>query len=137
MSYSAEDFKNARFAEHEDGCYAIRLPDKATVAPWQRTDGRFDSDEDLAGDGWVPVSSRPTLTQSTVKKMVGGYRVDKFAAGFAAGFGRAGGFIIPDPYPTDADRLEKLIDEWREEIDPGVTLAEWLVEYGVTAPREE
>lgn len=43
--------------------------------------------------------------------------------------------VVPDPEPTNAERLEALIDG---HVSPGITprsLAEWLDGYGVQAPK--
>lgn len=125
--YTAADFANARFAEHKDGRIAMRSWPLARD-PWKsRRD--FHSDESMARDGWVPVPTKPVLTESEVKKMVGNYEVDDFAAGFAGGFRYAGGEIIPDPEQTDAEKLDADI----QAVDLHLTsrqLAEALVKLG-------
>ena len=114
--YTAADFANARFAEHPDGRTARRIEhERGTVFAWslERAGGEEDycANEHLAEHGWVPVPTKPTLTDSKVKKMVGDYAVDDFAAGFAGGFRYAGGEIIPDPEPTNAEKLETVDGE--------------------------
>ena len=91
QKFSAADFANARFAEHPDGRTARRIEaERGTVFAWsmEHKDGEEDycAEEHLVAHGWVPVPTKPTLTESSIKKMVGDYAVDEFAAGFAGGF---------------------------------------------------
>ena len=131
-TYSAADFESARFAEHPDGGFAARFntdPDW----PWHHSGDEF-QDKTMAADGWVPVQTKPTLTESRIKKMVGDY-----AAGFAGGFRYAGGEIIPDPEPTDEQLLAGIIrniDDWQSITSPEL-LAKYLNTAGVTAPKED
>ena len=141
--YTAADFANARFAEHPDGRRAVRT--STPVAPWimemRNGPGHCAKDSEMALDGWVPVPMKPTLTESSIKKMVGDYAVDEFAAGFAGGFRYAGGEIIPDPEPpepTDEELLAGIIrniDDWQSITSPEL-LAKYLNTAGVTPPKE-
>lgn len=133
--YTAQDFENARFAEHPDGRIAARLQTEE-ARPWESVRD-FHTDEGMAADGWVPVPAKPVLTESRIKKMVGDYAVDEFAAGFAGGFRYAGGEIIPDPEPTNAEKLEKGIDIASRGLvrltpEQIKSLAEGLEEFGAT-----
>ena len=138
--YTAEDFANAKFAEHESGRLAARFNIDPEF-PWTFNTGyRTDEYKDagMARWGWVPVPTKPTLTESEVKKMVGNYEVDDFAAGFAGGFRYAGGEIIPDPEPTDEELLAGIIrgiDDWQSITSPEL-LAKYLNTAGVTPPKE-
>ena len=137
QKFSAADFANARFAEHPDGRIAARL-ETEEARPWESV-RYFDTDEGMAGDGWVPVPKKPTLTESSIKKMVGDYAVDEFAAGFAGGFRYAGGEIIPDPEPTDEELLAGIIrgiDDWQSITSPEL-LAKYLNTAGVTPPKKD
>ena len=142
-TYSAADFANAQFAEHPDGRTARRIEaERGTVFAWsmEHKDGEEDycADEHLAAHGWVPVQTKPTLTESSIKKMVGDYAVDEFAAGFAGGFRYAGGEITPDPEPTDEELLAGIIrgiDDWQSITSPEL-LAKYLNTAGVTPPKE-
>ena len=137
--YTAEDFANAKFAEHESGRLAARFNIDPEF-PWTFNTGyRTDEYKDagMARWGWVPVPTKPTLTESEVKKMVGDYEVDDFAAGFAGGFRYAGGEIIPDPEPTDEELLAGIIrgiDDWQSITSPEL-LAKYLNTAGVTPPN--
>ena len=137
--YTAEDFANAKFAEHESGRLAARFNIDPEF-PWTFNTGyRTDEYKDagMARWGWVPVPTKPTLTESEVKKMVGNYEVDDFAAGFAGGFRYAGGEIIPDPEPTDEELLAGIIrniDDWQAITSPEL-LAKYLNTAGVTPPN--
>ena len=132
--YTAADFANARFAEHPDGRVAARFGYPST-RPWESSNSSH-SDSTMAERGWVPVPTKPTLTESSIKKMVGDYAVDEFAAGFAGGFRYAGGEVIPDPEPTDEELLAGIIrniDDWQSITSPEL-LAKYLNTAGVTAP---
>ena len=132
--YTAADFANARFAEHPDGRVAARFGYPST-RPWESSNSSH-SDSTMAERGWVPVPTKPTLTESSIKKMVGDYAVDEFAAGFAGGFRYAGGEIIPDPEPTDDELLAGIIrniDDWQSITSPEL-LAKYLNTAGVTPP---
>ena len=148
--YTAADFANARFAEHPDGRTARRIEaERGTVFAWsmEHKDGEEDycADEHLAAHGWVPVPTKPEMTESRVKKMVGDWAVNEFAAGFALGFRQAGGQIIPDPEPTNTDRLEELIISAPGNFEGVKAIlkrpanvrawAEHLNDHGVTAPN--
>ena len=52
--YTAEDFKNAKFAEHRYGAKAVRWGMNYRV-PWHTVIGDRFSDEQMAGSGWRPV----------------------------------------------------------------------------------
>ena len=147
--YTAADFANARFAEHEDGrAIAVRWTHDYGSEPddyWvyeRPLNNRFSKEathQEMADmGGWVPVPTKPTLTESSIKKMVGDYAVDEFAAGFAGGFRYAGGEIIPDPEPTDEELLAGIIrniDDWQSITSPEL-LAKYLNTAGVTVNKE-
>lgn len=52
--YTAEDFKNARFAEHRYGAKAVRWGMNYRV-PWHTVIGDRFSDEQMAESGWRPI----------------------------------------------------------------------------------
>ena len=52
--YTAEDFKNAKFAEHRYGAKAVRWGMNYRV-PWHTVIGDRFSDEQMAESGWRPV----------------------------------------------------------------------------------
>ena len=137
--YTADDFANAKFAEHENGRTAMK---SSGCTRWdvKFLEGHVSTRDDfhMASFGWVPVPTKPVLTESEVKKMVGNYEVDDFAAGFAGGFRYAGGEIIPDPEPTDEELLAGIIrgiDDWQSITSPEL-LAKYLNTAGVTPPKE-
>ena len=145
--YTTADFENAKFAEHESGqAVALRWTQDYGSDPddyWvyeRPLNNRFSKEathQEMADmGGWVPVHTKPTLTESRIKKMVGDYAVDEFAAGFAGGFRYAGGEVIPDPEPTNKERLAQLIGGGHESNKHYADgLAEYLDDMGVTAPN--
>ena len=132
--YTADDFANAKFAKHPDGGCGHRVGGNK----WRLSASASEfSAGQLAINGWVPVPTKPVLTESEVKKMVGNYEVDDFAAGFAGGFRYAGGEVIPDPEPTDEELLAGIIrniDDWQSITSPEL-LAKYLNTAGVTPPN--
>ena len=60
--YTAADFANARFAEHPNGRIAARNTNDPDY-PWG-TDQDALPDEDMASYGWVPVPTKPSITES-------------------------------------------------------------------------
>ena len=139
--YTAEDFANAKFAEHPDGRIAVRFniyPD----FPWTFNKGA-DTDEyrdvGMAHNGWVPVPTKPTLTDSEVGELVPIELPEEYVTGFIDGFEKAGGTIIPDPEPTDEELLAGIIrniDDWQSITSPEL-LAKYLNTAGVTPPKED
>ena len=106
-TYSAADFANARFAEHELGLLAIRSDPDDIEKPWADGGGNWHSDQAMARDGWVPVPTKPTITETEYSDYVddlglGELTLEEILADF-------GIEVIPDPEPTNTDRLEKLI----------------------------
>ena len=136
--YTAADFANARFAEHPDGRIAVRFniyPD----FPWTFNKGA-DTDEyrdvGMAHNGWVPVPTKPTITESRYRFMVEGMGFD-FKAGFNDALGEFGVEVIPDPEPTDEELLAGIIrniDDWQAITSPEL-LAKYLNTAGVTPPN--
>lgn len=132
--YTAQDFANARFAEHEDGDFASRLyPEDAD--PWFGTEERTYTDQHMAGGGgWVPVPRKPTITESDYSDISGWARnyLHRGHEGREV-LARCGITIVPDPEPTDAKKLAKLIggainsSAWHDEH----ALAEYLTDNGV------
>ena len=143
--YTAADFANARFAEHPAGGRGHRIGPNE----WRLSDStwRF-STEEIILDGWVPVPTKPTIefTESEVE-VIGRDAINYFKPGGTwadwarAVFMSADFPIIPDPEPTNTDRLEQLIRESGLTIsDNGIEgyaaeLATSLNEDGVTAPN--
>lgn len=139
--YTADDFANAKFAEHPDGRTARRIEsERGTVFAWsvERAGGEEDycADEYLAAHCWVPVPTKPTITESRYRFMVEGMGFD-FKAGFNDALTEFGIAIIPDPEPTDEELLAGIIrniDDWQSITSPEL-LAKYLNTAGVTPPN--
>ena len=138
--YSAADFANAQFAKHPDGGRGHRVADDA----WRLGDSitKFSTGQ-LALNGWVPVPTKPTITESETIREEEAHGTN-FWLGFRKGFERAGGQIIPDPEPTNAEKLAKMLREaWDRSVpfesptESAEGLAVWLDDRGVTAPKED
>ena len=140
--YTAADFANARFAEHEDGRWAVRT--STPVNPWimeMRTwPGHCAKDSEMARDGWVPVIPARTIHDRDVEALctdTASYERDDYLDGFIQGFQQAGGVILPDPEPTDEELLAGIIrniDDWQSITSPEL-LAKYLNTAGVTPPN--
>lgn len=132
MKYSAEDFENAKFAEHEDGRIAMRV-NPHLEEPWESLED-YHSDANMVHNGWVPVSTKPTITESEFDEIRTGW--GKIASqAWLRGFTKAGGEIIPDPEPTNAEKLEQLYSNWSQSnLNP--PFGEWADSVGVKAPEE-
>ena len=139
--YTAADFANAKFAEHENGRTAMK---SSGCTRWdvKFLEGHVSTRDDfhMASFGWVPVTTKPTITESAFEDIKTGW--GKIASqAWLRGFTRAGGEIVPDPEPTNTERLEQLIRESGLTIsDNGIEgyaaeLAASLNEDGVTAPN--
>ena len=131
--YTADDFANARFAEHPDGRIAARLQTEE-ARPWESVRD-FHTDEGMAADGWVPVPTKPTLTESQYKLALDEDRDPQYVHGFTDAMHLFGGEVIPDPEPTNTDRIEEILKEVWTPAQSARTFAEYLDEQGVTAPN--
>lgn len=136
--YTADDFVNAKFAEHPDGGLATRTGEGYYT--WEVGGVPLATDKIMSHKGWVPVPTKPTITESAFEDIKTGW--GKIASqAWLRGFTRAGGEIVPDPEPTNTERLEQLIRESGLTIsDNGIEgyaaeLAASLNEDGVTAPN--
>ena len=147
--YTAADFENAKFAEHPE---TDALAVKRATGPYEWT--TFDDDgytgwlttaTMLKVDGWVPVPTKPQITESRFTELV---EVCSFADGQASyrEFCRLAGIeIAPDPEPTNTDRLEKLIISAPGNFEGVEAIlkrpanvrawAEYLNDHGVTVPN--
>ena len=136
-TYTAADFANAKFAEHEDGYLATRSDPNGSEKPWADGFGYWHSDQQMAAWGWVPVPTKPTITESETVREEEAHGTN-YWLGFRNGFVRAGGEIIPDPEPTDEELLAGIIrgiDDWTSITSPEL-LAKYLNTAGVTPPKE-
>ena len=142
MKYSAEDFKNAKFAEHpESGKVAAKVyphgfPEDDEPREWESRNDYL-TNSDMARDGWVPAPTKPTLTEAEVDEIVPTELPEEYVTGFIHGFEKAGGEVVPDPEPTNKERLEALQRSWVAEhpVLGGKSLIEYLNDHGVTAPN--
>ena len=144
--YTADDFANAKFAEREDGRRAVRLSTEQEQ-PWRAealTDTEisfgvfYATDGVLARTGWVPVPSRPTITESEYREGTGNFSAFN-RVGFDAALRIAGVEVVPDPEPTDEELLAGIIrniDDWQSITSPEL-LAKYLNTAGVTPPKED
>ena len=137
--YTASDFANAKFAEHPDGNLAVRSDPDDYKAEW--VDGRCDwhSDEAMAIDGWVPVPTKPQITESQYKLALDEDRDPQYVYGFTDAMHLFGGEVIPDPEPTNEELLAGIIrgiDDWQSITSPEL-LAKYLNTAGVTPPKKD
>ena len=139
--YTAADFANAKFAEHPDGRIAVRFniyPD----FPWTFNRGAVTDeyrDVGMARFGWVPVPTKPQITESQYKLALDEDRHPQYVYGFTAAMHLFGGEVIPDPEPTDEELLAGIIrniDDWQSITSPEL-LAKYLNTAGVTPPKED
>ena len=136
-TYSAADFANARFAEHEDGRLAVRSDPSDHGAQWVDGECDWHSDEVMSDDGWVPVPTKPTITETEYSDYVddlglGELTLEEILADF-------GIEVIPDPEPTDEELLAGIIrniDDWQSITSPEL-LAKYLNTAGVTVDKED
>ena len=132
--YTADDFANAKFAEHEDGRTAMWVTGDYGDGEWQSADDAFD-DEEMADGGWVPVQTKPQITESQMVKVYGA-AVEEMAV-FQYALESVGIEVIPDPEPTDEELLAGIIrniDDWQSITSPEL-LAKYLNTAGVTPPN--
>lgn len=148
---TAEDFAVAEFAKHPDGSLAVRMhPDYPM--PWRVVAGSqpiwFAGDYDMAADGWVPVPSspaKPTITAGEVGRRSHLVRGDNVETPSLVDFLEALGIeVVPDPVPSNAERLAKMLRQAWDRTTPFESpteqaegLAVWLDDRGVTAPGDD
>ena len=133
--YTAADFANARFAEHPDGRTAMWVTGDYGDGEWQSADDAFD-DEEMADGGWVPVQTKPQITESQMVKVYGA-AVEEMAV-FQYALESVGIEVIPDTEPTDEELLAGIIrniDDWQAITSPEL-LAKYLNTVGVTVNKE-
>ncbi|WP_430600311.1 hypothetical protein [Brevibacterium sp. K72] len=109
--YTAEDFAVVEFAKHRDGSQAARM-DPGDSLPWRIVCGQrsmsWFNDYDMAEGGWVPVPSSPakhTITESEFREALGRPRTGGRTERTLAILGELGVAVVPDPEPTNAERL--------------------------------
>ena len=135
--YTAKDFANAKFAEL--GKHGLRAHKSAGDSYWQRDGIKRATNEEMADAGWVPVIPARIIHDSDVEALcadTASYERDDYLDGFIQGFQQAGGVILDDPEPTNAERIEEIIGKigglpgWERQL-----LAEGLDKAGVKAPE--
>ena len=135
--YTAADFANARFAEHEDGRLATRDAGDP-VYGWRTCGQGFASDAGMAESGWVPVPTEPTITRSDAEDAYW-HAADTDGIGHYLEFLECLGVeVVPDPEPTDEELLAGIIrniDDWQSITSPEL-LAKYLNTAGVTVDKE-
>ena len=135
--YTAADFANARFAEHPNGLLATRSDPDDIHKPWADGGGDWFSDQAMVDDGWVPVPTKPTITESDYRSLTR-YGNHHYRAGFNDALTEFGIEMVDDPEPTDEELLAGIIrgiDDWQSITSPEL-LAKYLNTAGVTAPKE-
>ena len=134
--YTADDFANARFAEHPDGGLATRTGEGYYT--WEVGGVPLATDKIMAHKGWAPVPTKPTITESQYKLALDEDRDPQYVYGFADAMHLLGGEVIPDPEPTDEELLAGIIrgiDDWQSITSPEL-LAKYLNTAGVTVNEE-
>ena len=133
--YTADDFANAKFAEHENGRTAMK---SSGCTRWdvKFLEGHVSTRDDfhMASFGWVPVPTKPQITESQMVKVYGA-AIEEMAV-FQYALESVGIEIIPDPEPTDEELLAGIIrniDDWQAITSPEL-LAKYLNTAGVTPP---
>lgn len=142
--YTAADFAAAEFAKRPNGDMAARLDPEDTL-PWRVVNGRglwsWFNDYDMAEEGWVPVPSSPatpTITESELRETImgGSGFADAIRAGVTASLSRLGIEVVPDPEPTNAEKIIELMGKAPASLNRR-DLAKWLDEAGVKAPGDD
>ena len=137
MKYTADDFKNARFATRPDGRFGARVDPSDGVLPWAVSehddDNGWRSDEAMLMGGWVPglIVTETELAQATRKE---GYStVGPATRSVMAQFGLT---VIPDPELTNAQKLKALCSGWTTGRNclADEDLSDYLDRLGVKAP---
>lgn len=78
-----------------------------------------------------------TITESEYDRLTS-HRNPSFGDGFDAGMLAIGGGVIPDPEPTNAEKLEQIVmDADVDSLGGYETLAEYLDKAGVKAPNHD
>ena len=137
--FSPDDFANAKFAEHENGRTAMK---SSGCTRWdvKFLEGHVSTRDDfyMASFGWVPVPTKPTITESEYRLALDETRDPQYVYGFTNAMRLFGGEVIPDPEPTDEELLAGIIrniDDWQSITSPEL-LAKYLNTAGVTPPKE-
>ena len=137
--YTAADFANARFAEHEASGDLATRDSGDSVYVWRAPGLGFATDRRMVDAGWVPVPTKPTITRSDAEDAYW-HAADTDGIGHYLEFLECLGVkIIPDPEPTDEELLAGIIrniDDWQSITSPEL-LAKYLNTAGVTPPKKD
>ena len=137
--YTAADFANARFAEHADGRTAMKSSGQ-TRWDVKFLNGHIAARDDyhMASFGWVPVPTKPTITELIAAFNELSKDLKNRTTILARELERARIAIVPDPEPTDEELLAGIIrniDDWQSITSPEL-LAKYLNTAGVTVNEE-
>lgn len=112
---------------NESGAYHLRDTIIEGVLEWLD-----DNPDQVPGRTITRSEYRDTLDHAV---LVSGYG-DDWERGFNTGLAVGGTKVVPDPEPTNAERLEQLQRSWVAEhpVPGGMSLIEYLDEAGVKAP---
>lgn len=147
--YTAEDFAKAQAATLNRTRGLGGRVDHGDSLPWlilSEDDRRWVRDEDMAAGGWVPVPSspaKPTITAGEVGRRSHLVRGGNVETPSLVDFLEALGIeVVPDPVPSNAERLAALMYEADEKDHSSVPggwehVAEFLDRAGVTVPGGE
>lgn len=131
--YTAEDFKGVRFAHHPK--YGVAMRTKCVGPfPWKLEGDNQSNDMGLAETGWVPVREAKPITESELQAAYqrAANPVPLPGEGFNRRFARELGIeIVPDPEPTEAERLTDVIRSCGWPGIPSDKLAYCLLDHGV------
>lgn len=136
--YTAEDFANAEFARHPDGRIAARLY-PGLKEQWAMFESAWgSSDHRLAIDDWVPVPDQApgrTITESEFHETADAHR--NGGIGWQELSDGLGITVVPDPEPTNAEKLANVYREWYGGDEVPTSLIRFMDQAGVTAPEEK
>ena len=131
--YTADDFANARFAEHPDGGCGHRVGGNK----WRLSASASEfSAGQLAIDGWVPVPTKPAITESQYRLALDEDRDPQYVYGFTAAMRLFGGEVIPDPEPTNKEKWVAFLLKVNPDSIMIDDYAEAIVAAGVTPPED-
>ena len=132
--YTAQDFANAKFAELTT--YGLRAHKSAGDSFWQRDGIKRATDEEMADAGWVPVPDKPTIAAGAAGRhsyLLGPSVESPRVIDYLEALGIK---VIPDPEPTNTERLTEMYKDWSCLANPeSETFPEYLDRNGVTAPN--
>ena len=134
--YTAADFANARFAEHEASGDLATRDSGDSVYGWRTWGQGFASDARLAESGWVPVPTKPTITESQYRLALDEDRDPQYVYGFTAAMRLFGGEVIPDPEPTNKEKWVTFLRKVNPDSIMIDDYAEAIVAAGVTPPED-